>query len=666
MSVLPISPDQPLEFRKKDGSLSKMRNHKGNIPVLPQNKLCPHCPAKFTRTTHLNRHLRTHTNERLHRCDTCDSQFTRSDLLTRHKKSCNDPSSRTRRKSCASCTESKIKCDRQYPCSKCASRGRECVFSGSGRKTSASNQPQQSLPTCNEAPSEASTNPSTLFVPTPEAMHSYSGSFHVQESEEIGSSNISMPSIQESKSFPSHHDSPVVDRYPPTSDVDRTHDSEHLLPVHSHLSSIYASDMFEPFFSNIFSQPPPSAPITDFSWPESLGHRTNSPEEFPFATLTTSASGYHEAGIGPEVLSGPSSFHASPMLQPATSDVRHNPAIDSTSTADPAAPELQHYLYLFFSAFLSQVPIVHAKTFNPENKPQILLSAMQACGALFVKTRKATIFITKTLASARETLVQEFATHPTDSAEQIHLILAVVLLQTIGLFHQQPDQRASSSIYHGMLVMMIRRTGIMTKNAAWEPGSLTNGSLETLWQEWVSNETTKRAIWWSYLHDCCHSIYFALPSSYHPSEIELNLPCEDGLWQAGSSEDWFRVLQTTSPYGSSKSRLIGISMPQSLVSLSVPMNPFSHFILIHSILRHLFVTCVERRISETVRQEIYNLQYALHSWLQNWMNSPELPQVNGSNDEPAFVHNGTLTIACMYDFDVCLHCQRFRFTGLVK
>lgn len=87
MSVLPIPPDQPLEFRKKDGSLSKMRNHKGNIPVLPQNKLCPRCPAKFTRTTHLNRHLRTRqskcynfcprpnadlsedTNERLHRCD---------------------------------------------------------------------------------------------------------------------------------------------------------------------------------------------------------------------------------------------------------------------------------------------------------------------------------------------------------------------------------------------------------------------------------------------------------------------------------------------------------------------------------------------------------------------------------------------------------------------
>ena len=44
---------------KKDGSASKMRMHKGNLPSIPQDKLCPVCPAKFTRTTHLNRHLRT-------------------------------------------------------------------------------------------------------------------------------------------------------------------------------------------------------------------------------------------------------------------------------------------------------------------------------------------------------------------------------------------------------------------------------------------------------------------------------------------------------------------------------------------------------------------------------------------------------------------------------
>lgn len=78
----------PVELNK-DGAVSKMRLHRGNVPSLPQTKLCPLCPAKFTRTTHLNRHLRTRksftyfmpqgslpsdvtfqdTNERLHECD---------------------------------------------------------------------------------------------------------------------------------------------------------------------------------------------------------------------------------------------------------------------------------------------------------------------------------------------------------------------------------------------------------------------------------------------------------------------------------------------------------------------------------------------------------------------------------------------------------------------
>ena len=60
---LALDEDQPLEFRRKDGSISRMRSHKGNIPVLPQTKLCPHCPAKFTRTTHLNRHMRNRMSD---------------------------------------------------------------------------------------------------------------------------------------------------------------------------------------------------------------------------------------------------------------------------------------------------------------------------------------------------------------------------------------------------------------------------------------------------------------------------------------------------------------------------------------------------------------------------------------------------------------------------
>ncbi|KAF9269838.1 hypothetical protein L218DRAFT_292376 [Marasmius fiardii PR-910] len=108
----------------------RTRSHGGNIPKLPQTKFCTFCPAKFTRTTHLNRHVRSHINQRHYRCDMCGSEFTRSDLLSRHKKTCGNSqhTHRSRQKSCQACAESKIKCDLVYPCSKCISRGKVCVF----------------------------------------------------------------------------------------------------------------------------------------------------------------------------------------------------------------------------------------------------------------------------------------------------------------------------------------------------------------------------------------------------------------------------------------------------------------------------------------------------------------------------------------------------------
>jgi hypothetical protein len=201
---------------------------------------------------------------------------------------------------------------------------------------------------------------------------------------------------------------------------------------------------------------------------------------------------------------------------------------------------------------------------------------------------------------------------------------------------------------------MIRRTGLIIRNTNWVPGSLGETPLEVLWQEWAAHEMTKRAILLTYLHDCCHCIYFVLPPSFHPTEVELKLPCEEVLWQAGSASDWYMALQSQSPYGTIQERLTGVCMPRALADMweprtltsPIPCNPFSHFILIHSILRRLFTLCVESRLpnassveenNEAVNQDVYALQYTLHNWLQSWLNSPELPKVDDDNDEPAFI-----------------------------
>lgn len=135
------------------------------------------------------------------------------------------------------------------------------------------------------------------------------------------------------------------------------------------------------------------------------------------------------------------------------------------------------------------------------------MKSIKACGALFVRTRKAATYIKDSLAAAREGLAQAFVSNTSrmtdevnssaqaqtssEPTDQVHLVIAVVLLQTIGLFHQNPDERATSNLYHGMLVMMIRRAGLISKNSSWTP---TNASAETMWHDWAFHEMTKRKV----------------------------------------------------------------------------------------------------------------------------------------------------------------------------
>ncbi|KAG6866664.1 hypothetical protein C0991_000774 [Blastosporella zonata] len=302
--------------------------------------------------------------------------------------------------------ESKIKCDRQYPCSKCTARGKECIFNGSGRRTSAAShtdvvqQKPVSAATYTDSSSESSTSP-TIFVKTPKAKSTYDAStFPIGEYPEIlneeppplfdplGSSESLNSNV--STSF-SKTDQFALNEFPASASAvglyslntnttsNNPNDSGRVVPVNSHLPSDYARDVFEPLFNNLFN-PSPSMPLSeDFSWAGM--------DVFPFVSQASLVAAVYDDGESFDNTKELPTFDATPTLM---GDLRQS----SMNDANPPEPELQHYF--------------HATTFTSDHKPPVLLGAMQACGALFVKTRKASLFINKTLAFAREALVQEF------------------------------------------------------------------------------------------------------------------------------------------------------------------------------------------------------------------------------------------------------------------
>ncbi|GAB7361202.1 hypothetical protein MBLNU230_g1265t1 [Neophaeotheca triangularis] len=116
---------------------------------------CTYCGQSFTRDEHLERHILTHTNVKPFKCFTCHMSFARRDLLQRHYTvhgrdqnqqeipAANGmiPKSAGRTPiACSNCAKTKTKCDKKFPCSRCAGRNLRCTLRPTRRSTKNANR----------------------------------------------------------------------------------------------------------------------------------------------------------------------------------------------------------------------------------------------------------------------------------------------------------------------------------------------------------------------------------------------------------------------------------------------------------------------------------------------------------------------------------------------
>lgn len=242
------------------------------------------------------------------------------------------------------------------------------------------------------------------------------------------------------------------------------------------------------------------------------------------------------------------------------------------------------------------------------------------------------------------------------------MILAALLIQAISLFRQTIDQRPAAGLFHGTLVMMIKRCGLINACSSWTPPDLSvadASQVEVAWRGWLAHESMKRTLTLAYVHDCFLNVFLSLSPSFFASELGWCLPAEDALWNATSSQEWYSLLQP-SPYCSVATRLTGLSTKAALAVLgdmrmpspTIPLSPFAYFVLINSTLGSIFspsstqVTRATRgepmshhRDSVSVKPNDFVLQYTLHNWLQGWISASDESAAEKAAQEPHFTRN---------------------------
>ncbi|KAF8142511.1 hypothetical protein K438DRAFT_1994918 [Mycena galopus ATCC 62051] len=648
--------------------VSRRQAHKGNLPSLPQTNYCSLCLAKFTRTTHLNRHLRSHTSKRFYQCTLCkSSEFTRSDLLKRHMRSCGQGFHHPRKKCCEACAESKMKCNLEYPCAKCVSRGRECVFP---------NDPQefrnQSL---NKDSRKSSISTETSCSSTPPA------------SPKNPSSPLENPSLIASSFSPS---SPPLS----LSDLPEAGTFSEDSSTHSSLRSEDFQTFDEPSFGLLFevgAHCDDSLGPTIFPFDQTRTSAPTSSASSPFLgidqKMDMSTSLIPPRQTVPPPSSGSTSGSHLLMSQP-TVTLDYLDPLDIQCLFGASTATMNMYLHLFFTRFLAQIPLIHVPTWKMADPLPILTRIFQACGALFVKTPEAEVFVEATLSSAPSEISEKFRTinessepDPNVFPHQIHLIIGLVLLQTISLFRREGGiavPNAPNAQHHAMLVATIRQTGLIRRVGTWTAPDCTDPiQLGLAWIEWAQFATIKRTLFLAYFHDCCHCMYSASPPAFSPAELNVPLPCDDALWHAPSPAEWYAAAHMPSPYGVGIPRIYGVSMQHALTALAIPpgINPinsdarlpltsFGLFILIHTILQKISVA--KRRATPPrgwscfteaqVTTEMagagaagnadftLRTQVVLDNWLQMWLKTPEArSQANGvqghTGSKAPFVYN---------------------------
>ncbi|KAI0972639.1 fungal-specific transcription factor domain-containing protein [Xylaria arbuscula] len=266
---------------------------------------------------------------------------------------------------------------------------------------------------------------------------------------------------------------------------------------------------------------------------------------------------------------------------------------------------MQLYIGSYWLHFSDQVPILHKPTFSPDKIPNLLLIAVMAIGAACLdrshgpKVTQAGANLSNFLAwNLRWEIFMDVNCRP---PAKLWAFQTLLLLELYEKMYSTRELHERAHIHHATTITLMRRgRSLIGKSALDSPPSArddrstsagsrqssTSGPAHTAdewWNNWITNESTRRAAFIAFLIDSIHATMFGHSTVMVAHEMRLPLPCDDQLWKATSGAEVGRIESNHMSNGTKPMPFLE-GLKRTLAGQEVHTNPFGRQILMAGLL----------------------------------------------------------------------------------
>ena len=296
---------------------------------------------------------------------------------------------------------------------------------------------------------------------------------------------------------------------------------------------------------------------------------------------------------------------------------------------------VRHFLERF-SNFQAHWPVIHLPSFNPFEAYHGLLLAMICIGAVYsdridlpqvralMAQVKCAVHRSSQVSQQLDAAVDAPVTISLEDQQTFEQLQALTLLQSLSVWHGDPQQRQIARTEFGKFVILSRKLRLLqplgTESASYsilhQPAPMFDQvssdqfcSTNWSWVSWVHQEKRSRLMYICFLLDAALVVYFNSQPQYDPMEIQLPLPADDEAWEAKNVQECASALglnglraQSINCTGSLRRKqpemhqAMGALLHPTYEFQSRSTNAYSKFILVHGL--HVQIWNVQRQLSQ--------------------------------------------------------------------